>query len=457
MPEIKKLLTRLHSTGFFFIFLSTVLVKMVTFCQSIIVVRLLSKGDYGLYSYCNNIISMIMLFDGLGCIAGILQFGSECAGDQKRKNAFLLFGAKLGMITNVLTTIVIVILALTLNFEIKGAGTILLIMSFHPIFGCIFNLTSINLRINFQNNKYSVLNVIYIVLLASGVVLGAWLWQVKGIAWLYYVSMTLTIVIAFWMNRKYLHAIKERVALTKDEKKAFLKHSVFTAFSNASSQLMLMLDMFVIGLVIADELVLADYKAASTIPSALYFIPSAMMVYFYPFFVAKLNDKAWVKKSVFLVFAALFVTSVLIGVVLLIAAPLVIRIIFGEQYLTAVPVFRVLVVSFMVGCFLEHASYHLLVALKKTTFNFICSIAGGVLNVGLNCALVLSMGSIGAAIATLAVTCVSAVAHFVYLMIQLKKLHHKSDEDPPKGDSSQKVSSENEPDMDPAVGEILPE
>ena len=424
MPEIKKILSRLHSTGFFFIFLSTVLVKVVTFCQSIIVVRLLSKADYGLYSYCNNIITMIMLFDGLGCIAGILQFGSECAGDQKRKNAFLLFGAKLGMITNVLTSIVIAVLAMTVNFEIEGAGTILLIMSLHPVFGCIFNLTSINLRINFQNNKYSVLNVIYMVLLAVGVIVGAWLWQVQGIAWLYYVSMTLTIVIAFWMNGKYLRDLKERAALTKDEKKAFLKHSVFTAFSNASSQLMLMLDMFVIGLVIADELVLADYKAASTIPSALYFIPSAMMVYFYPFFVAKLNDKAWIKKSVFLVFASLFVTAVVIGGILLVAAPLVIRIIFGEQYLTAVPVFRVLVVSFMVGCFLEHASYHLLVALKKTTFNFICSVVVGGMNVGLNCVLVLLLGSIGAAIATLAVTCVSAIAHFVYLMIQLRKLNH---------------------------------
>ena len=52
--KIKKLLNRLKITGFYSVFVSSVFTKIVTFFGGVILVRIMSKEDYGLYTYVMN-------------------------------------------------------------------------------------------------------------------------------------------------------------------------------------------------------------------------------------------------------------------------------------------------------------------------------------------------------------------------------------------------------------------
>jgi len=86
--QFKAIKDKLFSTGFFHVFFSTVFNKGITFIAGIVLVRILSKEQYGVYSYAYNIYSTIMLFTGMGMVSAILQVCSESENKKKGKELY---------------------------------------------------------------------------------------------------------------------------------------------------------------------------------------------------------------------------------------------------------------------------------------------------------------------------------------------------------------------------------
>lgn len=193
---IKKEINTLFKTGFFHIFSTTILNKIMGFCSGIFLVRILSKSDYGLYSYVINIINLFMLVEGIGAISGILQFGSEYKDDNLKKNAYVAFGLKIGVAANIIITCAIAIFAVTANFKIEGAKFILLTMCAIPLVNFFVSFLNVNTRINLQNKKFSLISFINAILVFACNIIGSYFWNVMGIAILSYLSSILTIIIA---------------------------------------------------------------------------------------------------------------------------------------------------------------------------------------------------------------------------------------------------------------------
>ena len=74
---MNKILKKLKRTGFFHIFGANVLNKVIAFSSTFILVRLLTKNEYGIFTYAFNIYTMIMLLRGLGLDSAILQLCCE--------------------------------------------------------------------------------------------------------------------------------------------------------------------------------------------------------------------------------------------------------------------------------------------------------------------------------------------------------------------------------------------
>ena len=73
---------KLFQTGFFHIFGSSVINKILTFLSNVVLVRLISKEAYGVFTYAWNIYSLVLLLNGLGVVSGLLQLCSERADDR---------------------------------------------------------------------------------------------------------------------------------------------------------------------------------------------------------------------------------------------------------------------------------------------------------------------------------------------------------------------------------------
>ena len=219
-----------------------------------------------------------------------------------------------------------------------------------------------------------------------------------------------------------------RSGITDEDRKALLKISSISMCNNSLSNLLYLLDVFIIGLVMKDELVVASYKVATLIPTALNFIPAAVVTYIYPYFARNKNDKEWTRKSYATLMKIGFAGNGLLSVILVVFAPLIVSLCFGEQYLDAVPAFRVLSVSYFFAASFRVIAGNLLVTQRKLTFNLIMSILSGVTNVISNYFLILHYGAIGAAITTLAITSVFGVISTIYYLKVVSRIPDKESE-----------------------------
>ena len=75
--------------------------KLISLLLSIVIVRILSKEEYGLFSFAFNKVSIIMVFSGFGITSGILQFCSESISLEKKKQ-YYKFGLVFGVIANLI-------------------------------------------------------------------------------------------------------------------------------------------------------------------------------------------------------------------------------------------------------------------------------------------------------------------------------------------------------------------
>lgn len=70
------LIKNLAQRGLMHMFGANVFNKIISFSGTILLVRILSKGEYGVYAYVQNILSFFLLLNGLGVVSGLLQYGS---------------------------------------------------------------------------------------------------------------------------------------------------------------------------------------------------------------------------------------------------------------------------------------------------------------------------------------------------------------------------------------------
>ena len=160
MEKIKQKAQTLLKTGFFHVFGSNVINKIIGFMSSIVLVRILSKTEYGAFTYAWNIYCIIALFNGMGVDSGTLQLASEHSGDKEYAKQISDYGTRIGLIFNVGLSIVTLCIGIFAPLTIKGAGVLICSMFAMPFFQFLFNMYCTYLRSQKMNQAYSQMTVV---------------------------------------------------------------------------------------------------------------------------------------------------------------------------------------------------------------------------------------------------------------------------------------------------------
>lgn len=417
--ELKDKVKKLFTTGFFHIFGSSVLNKIIVFFSNIIVVRIISKVDFGIYTYALNIVSFVLIFTGLGMVTGTFQLCSEFTNDEEKLNRIYQYGSSVGIKFNILLSFVIVCIAMFFDFPIKGQSEMLLLMCLNPIFLIAFEFQQIYLRAKLKNQEFSYGTTINTLAVTIGSIVGALLLNTSGLVIGRYVAYVVTIIAMFAVFKAPFHFRK--VNIEPELKNSLYKISVVSMANNGISELLYLLDIFILGLVVADESMIASYKVATVIPSACIFIPMAIVTYIYPFFASHKNDYDWTIKNYKKLVKFLGLGNMAISAFLIIFAELIIKIVYGEQYLDATLCFRILSLNYFFSGTFRIISGNLLVTQRKLTFNLIVNVVSGIVNVIGNLILIPALYSTGAALTTLLVVLVSSIMSTTYYVYIIKK------------------------------------
>lgn len=409
---------KLSKTGFFHIFGSSVINKIISFLSNIILLHLLTKNEYGIFTYTWNIYSILILTNGLGMESAILQLCSEKNEDINFCNRITTYGSKVGVRFNIILCIFLAILGCFIPLSYVGANTLLKLLCFLPIFQLLYNLSCVVLRYQKNNRAYSIITVINTTCLLIGSVIGILFFREKGMILGYYFAYVISIIVG---NRYFKVCVYNKIADPgRQDKKDLISIGLVTMVNNGISELLYLLDVFVLGIVACDETVLASYKVSTIIPTALSFIPLSLMIYVYPYFAEHKDDKDWCMTNYRKIILGFGGFNLLLSTILFFGANLIITILFGYKYIDAVPVFKLLVVNYFISGTFRIVSGNLLVTQRKLKFNTVVAIASGVVNVVADFYFIQWWGSFGAALATILVVIISSVMSTSYLIYTFK-------------------------------------
>ncbi len=413
LDNLKNKISSLFKKGFIDIVGSNMLNNIFLFISNMILVRILTKSEYGLFTYVWNIYYIVMLACGIGLESGFLQLASEKPNDESFHSKMYGFCIKWGSFFNIGIAVVLSAIAIIVTLKNKELNILLFLISFLPIFQFFYRMILARLRACKRNRDYAKITNINTICVAVFTVAGALAFREFGLVIGHYIAAILTLIIA---KRVVKYSFDQTIIESRDVKKSLISISFISVLNNGMNQLLYTIDVFLIGLLISSELILASYKVATQIPNAMRFIPQVTVIFIYPYFAEHRLDKDWCKKAYKKLMIPFTLAILFVTIILLVLAPLVISIVYGDKYLDAVPVFRVLTIGFLISAPFRTITVNLLLTQRKIKFNFIVSIITGIINVIGNILLIPVLGALGAAYVTVFVIIISSLISTVYLL-----------------------------------------
>lgn len=413
--KFKPKLNKLKKTGFFSIFLSSVFCKVLVFICSTIIVRILSKTDYGIYAYILNCISMISLLGDFGASTGALQFLTEIDNDNDKKGAIIKYSLKIACSSAVLSSFLILLSPLYYPFTLKSGKELTPYMFLIPFLSMLTTIFPIILRANLDNKKYAKLQLFstfsnYVLLIALSLI-----WGLVGAIVSHYIYYVVVLIYSFWLCKNYLKDYNFKGLLIKKEKKEFLKFSITSQIINSMSGLLIIIDTFLVGLLIASEETVAIYKVASAIPHALTFISSCVVVYALPYFIKNNNNFSWIRTNLKKLITCGFIGYGVICLFVIIFSKFIINFVYGSAYLDAVPTFIVLMIGLFFSSTFKVPCSNIVHSMKKLKVNVIVNVVSIIVNIVSNIIFIKMWGFIGAAATTTLINILSSVFYVCYL------------------------------------------
>ena len=421
IKKIRAFAGKLYRIGFAHIFTTSVINKLLSLVTNMVIVRVLSKSEYGMYSYAYNIVTIVLIVSDLGTRMARFQYCCETNNPAERK-AITRFLMSIGTVSNIIFSIGTFLYATFLPLSIPGGRFALQMLSAIYLFQYYYDQICYGFRIEKDNKRYALLTNINSIGYGTMVCIGAWLFGITGTAMGKYISFVLPIVIGgCWMKNRKDDGLGDTATLLATKKGEMVKYGLLIVLTNSVSSVLSYFDTYLVGRIITDELVLADYKVATVIPHALNFIPTCFITMIYPYFVEKADDSKWIIKVTKKAQIFLGIVSAAIVVICVIFAPFVISVVFGDEYNSAVPVFRVLIFTFFFSATFRLIYGNVLAMLHLVKVNFVLSAVECVINIIADVVMIKNYGSIGAAYATLFITVFSSLLSGVFLYVYLKK------------------------------------
>lgn len=426
MVKIGELLKTLIKKGAFSILLGTLCSKFVAFFASVFVVRLLPKEQYGLLSYFENIYGYFYIFAGLGLANAILRYVVIKESVLEKKNVFD-YAIKLGSFVNILLLVIATIFIFffprpaefstkTILFEV-----VILLLPIRYIIDCCLNLE----RASFKNNSYAIYSFLLSFIVVFFRVLGSKFNEIEGAVIYPFIAQVIFCIIIYFTVIKQnfsVHKCEGKRKKLNLEKREINVYSIQYMITNGLWAVFMLNDVFIIGNLLKDVNLVADYKVAYVLPACLSMISSSIGIFVAPYFTKyeKEGKYEWVWSN----WKKTFLLSVLligmISLVLVLFSDFFICLLYGETYLSITSVMKILTISSFINAAIRYPTANILASVGLVKVNLISAIIGVVLQIILDLLIIKQFSIIGIAFVNVFVYIVMSIIVIVCFVKKFK-------------------------------------
>lgn len=407
----------LKGKGVLGILSGTFLTRAAAFLGSIVLVRVMSKSDYGTLSSLENIYTYTYLLAGMGLNNAVFRWLVIKEQDGERKGVFEYVLSR-GTVFNIALVCVVSLgwFVLPLDFSSSAAAWMLPAMLLAIPFQFAYETGVFSFRALFMNRAFAVMAIAVVSLVWVSKVVGASLFGIGGVvlSWPFAYAVAAAVVLAVFALRVFRGV--RAVSVPKIERRSIIAYSLQYMVTNDMWMLFMQNDLFMIGAISGSVEAVADYKVAYVFPMVLGLVCSAVGTFVAPYFIKHESDGRWVwrnyKRVLVANTGAVGGAALLIGIV----AEHLVGLVYGDRYANVVPLLLLLLVASFLNNGIRYASANLLAAMGRIRTNMVVAATGVVLQILLNLALIPRFGVNGAAITGIIVYGLMAIAVTAYFV-----------------------------------------
>lgn len=404
------------------IFSSSIITKISNFLLSIIIVRFISKEEYGLLTYAMSIILFLSPFKGLGLNHSLLRFGS-IANNPKDKKTLYYYALKYGLYGSILLVIIILSISKLLVINKPQSLNYLVLLSFGLLTSFPYLLILSKFRIFEKNKEFSKTQIYYS--LISLVIIGFLTYKYAAYGNVLGTLIVPIIIFILFTKENYIEIYKkfETISFDFNKNKEIYKYAIFVGFGAIASQFAVLSDNLIIGNLINDPVELATYKVGSLIPMNLIFIP---IVFFTTDFVhlAKNYLDSKLLKTYYYNYLKIFIPiTIAIVAFILFFSKYFIPLLFGEEYKASIEIINILAIGLIALFLLRIPLGNTLSAIGKANWNTYNSFFMVIVNIALTIPFIKNYGIKGAAYATVLVFWISGIINLILLFYYINTIN----------------------------------
>lgn len=357
MKDVLIFLKSFYRNHGMFVFLSFLIQKVSAFATTLIIIRLLTKEEFGLLSIVPAVFVMFAPFNGRGLPVGLLRYGTLLNSKEEKQ----FFANQILKQSVVFQFFLSVIFLITSIFFVDKYESILIIFIAFSIrlFGQVF-LAHIQsyFRIQFNNKKFALVTIYNSVISLLLVILATYFYGFNG----YLVAVTIApFFVLFWYKKEMFSNVNSIFSFNKKEFNQFSWHA---AINNFSIELLFAIDILILSFLLNEESV-ASYKVAILIPANMIFLAQSFIQSDYPKITLNNNDHRYLKNYILNYFKFFIPVCLLIISLGYIFREEIIILFFGKDYLSVSSYFTIFLFAFSANMIFRVLFGNLLSAIGK--------------------------------------------------------------------------------------------
>lgn len=406
MRGIKELISGFLERSGSYVFVATILARLLSFSASWVALQLLTEQKLGLVIFAYSFIVFLIPIGGFGLDQSYIRYAALMK-DSNRKNQLFLYTFKKGIFIAILFSGFLVIIGQVASIIPKESKQYFSILSFSLISYFILSMLKSYFRVQYQNKNFAYLEVAFNVILVLLVFILSYYFKETG----YSFAIVLAPILASLLFLTKINLKKIASAKLKIINFKFWRYGLSAGLANVATQLLFALDLILIGYLLGDSEMVTHYKYVSLIPFSLLFLPQVLIATDFVKITEQIHQKEIIKKYIKNYWMLFSIISGIIVLVSFIFAENILSL-FQQDYSKYVSTFKLLIIG-VVGILLFRGLFgNLLSALGKAHINYWIALLSLGLNLISNLYFIPKYGLVGAAITSASIMWLSGILSF---------------------------------------------
>lgn len=392
MTQIKEYINGFINRSGSYVLFSTMAARVLSFLGSWIALQLIEAKELGVILFAYGIVQFIIPIGGFGLHQSLIRYGALLKSEDEKQQLFS-YVLKKGIVASIAIILVLVGIGYFIPFQFDKTYGYFSILSLSILTVFILEIIKIQFRLQHKNRLYAITEFWYNIIL-TGLIFGlSYLFQGMGYIIALIVSPVLTALFFIKKLNVKLH-IKNNLKITN---LSFWKYGFFGGLSSVVTQLLILIDIILIGYLIDDPVAVTNYRYISIIPFSLLFLPRVFITTDFVTFTEKIHQKDYINRYIKNYMLFFGVVSILLLLFSYLFAEQILYI-FGVEYMDYADSFLILIMG-IVGIYIFRGLFgNLLSSIGKIELNYYIISIAIVINIISNYYLIPLYGIKGAAI-----------------------------------------------------------